>query len=86
MKFLLQIEVDIPEDTEIPDFPRAAHGIQRLADWLKDAKEVQHNYFMDTFGTECSTTDAARLDAYRAAVKQEIRLITSAIQTIKEPG
>ena len=78
MKFLLQIEVDAPEHTGNPDFPRAVHGIQRLQDWLQAARQVQYDFLMDAL------SDGGSHEAYRAAVKREAELITAAIRTVKE--
>lgn len=85
MKFLLQIEVEAPEHTGNPDYPRAVHAIQRLQDWLKDARQVQVHYLMDTYAEKpFPFKDEVTKKAYQDAINQEINLIDRAMKTVRE--
>jgi hypothetical protein len=80
MKFILQIEVEAPEHTGNPDYPRAVHAIQRLQDWLKAAKSEQLHYLVKVPGQLDFSDDIA----YVAAVNEEIAFIDAATMTVKE--
>jgi len=84
MKFILQIEVEAEEHLGNPDFPRAVHAIQRLQDWLADARTTQLHWLMESNKPDMSFPNERFKKVYIKEVEKEIRMIEAATITVRE--
>lgn len=84
MKFILQIEVEAEEHLGNLDFPRAVHAIQRLQDWLGDARTTQLHWLMETNMSDVAFPNERFKKAYIKEVQKDIRMIEAATITVRE--
>ena len=83
MKFILQIEVEAPEHTGNPDFPKAVHAIQRLQDWLRQATKANLRYLMNLEIREDSYSRETFLK-FKESYENELTLIKKSTLSIKD--